>query len=336
MGGCTTGWAGSGSSIALMYTDSRLVCSSFSVLGQPGLQLRGERRAIADGGVPRQRVSKTLAVQPVAERVLAKPAFKGFLIGRLRRKLCHEQPAVACFAAQLVESAVGDDQTLPHDGDAVRHELGLAQHVGRDDQSRAASPLLTEEVAHVSRGNGVETCCRLVAENPVGFVQRGADQRDLLRHAAREGGKHGVRAIGQLEALQKVADSLASNRFGNAVEVSKVVEVFRRRVAAVKARLVGHDPEPRADLVKLVRQSKPVELDQARVRMQDAAEAAQRRGLARAVLPEDDQHLAALDLKVDAIDRTHVGEALPQALDPDHWSAELTPPPALLGLDQRC
>ncbi len=70
--------------------------------------------------------------------------------------------------------------------------------------------------------------------------------------------------------------------------------------------------------------------------MQDAAETAQRRGLARAVLPEDDQHLAALDLKVDAIDRTHVGEALPQALDPDHWSAELTPPPALLGLDQRC
>ncbi len=237
------------------------------VLGQPCLQLRGERRAIADGGVPRQRVGETLAVQLVAERVLAKPAFQGFLVGRLRRKLCHEQPAVACFAAQLFESAVGDDQTLPHDGDAVRHELGLAQHVGRDDQSRAASPLLTEEVAHVSRGNRVETRCRLVAENPVGFVQRGPDQRDLLRHAAREGGKHGVRAIGQLEALQEVADSLASNRFGYAVEVSEVVEVLRRRVAAVKARLVGHDPEPRADLVKLVRQSKPVELDQARVRM---------------------------------------------------------------------
>jgi hypothetical protein len=58
--------------------------------------------------------------------------------------------------------------------------------------------------------------------------------------------------------------------------------------------------------------------------MQDPAKAAQGGGLAGAVLPQHDQHLAALDVQVNPIDCAYVAETLTKVLDQDHWSAELT------------
>ena len=153
-------------------------------------------------------------------------------------------------------------------------------------------------------------------------MQRGPDERDLLRHASRIRGKHGVRAIGQLEALEQVADALPADRLGNPVQVPEMIQVLRRRVAAVQPCLVGHDSQARADLVQAVGQPEPVELDQTRVGMQDPAKTAQRRGLAGAILAEHDQHLAALDMQVDAVHGADVAKALAETIDADHRSEQ--------------
>src|SRR5712692_5444426 len=106
------------------------------------------------------------------------------------------------------------------------------------------------------------------------------------------------------------------------VQVAEVVQVFDRRVAAVQPSLVGNDPEPRANLVQLLGQTQAVELDDACIRSQDPAQAAQGRGLASAVLTEQDEHLSALDVQVRTVDGAYVAKALAEAFDPDHWTFE--------------
>ena len=185
------------------------------------------------------------------------------------------------------------------------------------DERGASLSLLGEVVAHIRRGDWIEAGRRLVAEDPVGIVPRGADQGDLLRHAARVGREHGVGAVGQLEALEQPLDPLATLDLWDAVEITEVVEVLGGGVASVEPRLVGHDAEPRTNRVEAIGNPQPVELDESRISVQDSAQASQGRRLARPVLAEKDEDLAALDAKVHAADSRHVTETLEEAFDAD-------------------
>src|SRR5439155_17396390 len=100
--------------------------------------------------------------------------------------------------------------------------------------------------------------------------------------------------VGELEPFEQACDPLPSRRGRDAVEVAEVVEVLGRSVAPIEPRLVRYDAEASADGVQAIGYAQAVELDQARVGAEDAAEAAQRGRLAGAVLAEQDQDLAAL------------------------------------------
>ena len=178
------------------------------------------------------------------------------------------------------------------------------------DQGGAPLLLLAEEMAHVGRGHRVEPRSRLVAEDPVGIMQRRPNQRHLLRHAARVRGEDRVAAVGQLETLEERGDARTPFCFRNPIQVAEPIEVLRRRVATVEPRLVGHDAKPRPHRVQAFGQAQAVKLDRPGVRSQDPAEAAQRRRLARPVLAEQDQDLAALNVQVDPGHGAHVAEAL--------------------------
>ena len=153
-------------------------------------------------------------------------------------------------------------------------------------------------------------------------MQRRSDQRDLLGHTSRVGREDRVAAVREVEAFEKLGDALGADACRHAIQISEVVEVLDRGIAAVQPRLVGHHAEPGANLVELFRQRKAVELDQAGVRPQDSAETSQGRGLARAVLAEQHQDLPALDVNVHAVDGAYITKALAKALDPDHWTKQ--------------
>src|SRR5438132_5196043 len=114
-------------------------------------------------------------------------------------------------------------------------------------------------------------------------------------------------------------DSLSPLGLGHAVEEAEVVQIFGRGVAAVQSRLVGNHPETAARTVEVFGETQTVELDRAGVGAQDAAQAAQGRGLAGSVLPEQYEQLALLHLQVHAVDRDDISKALAKAVDPDHW-----------------
>ena len=113
-------------------------------------------------------------------------------VGRRAAQMRREASALRRFLSQVFQVAVRDDDALAHDGDSVRHELRLAQNMCGDDERGAPTSLLAEIVTHVGGGDRVQARRRLVAEDPVGMMQRGSDQRDLLRHATRVRREHRV------------------------------------------------------------------------------------------------------------------------------------------------
>ena len=214
-----------------------------ALLGQVGLQGGGELRAIAQGRLPRQRVREIGSVKAVRQRPRAQPLRDRLGVRRSARKVRGETASLLGLQAQLVERALGDDDTAPHDRDAIGHQLRLSQHVSRDDEGSATALLLAEIAAHVRRGDRSQTRGGRVTEDPAGLMDGGADERHLLRHAARVSGENGVGAVSEIEALEERRDALAADFLGNSIQVAKAVEVFRCGVASVQARLVGHHAE---------------------------------------------------------------------------------------------
>src|SRR5207249_7895536 len=164
----------------------------------------------------------------------------------------------------------------------------------------------------------VEPGGRLIAEDPVGIVKRGSDQRHLLRHAAGVRGEDRGLAVRELKSFEQCCDAFAAKFPGDAVQESEVVEVLRRRVATIEPRLVRHHAKPSPNRIKVLWQPQPVQLDQAAIWTEDAAEASERRGLAGAVLSEKHKNLTLLDVQVHPGDCPDLAKAFAQALDADH------------------
>src|SRR3984893_16492880 len=242
--------------------------------------------------------------------------------------MCREPPSLGGLLSELLQRTVGDDKTPPHDGDAIGHQLCLAEDVGRDNQGRTTASLLAEVAPHVCGCDGVEARGRLVAEDPVGLVEGGPGERPPLGHASRVRSQDSVLAIGQLESLQQLRNPSRSQGLRHSVQVAEVIQVLGSCVPSVESGLIGNTPQPDPDLIQLFRQAQPVELDKPCIGAQNAAEAAQSRGLARAVLAQENEELAFLDLQVDAVDGAHVSEALAKSFDSDHESILVAPPDA--------
>ena len=213
-----------------------------SLLCEQGLKSRREIGPVSGVRLPRQGVAQPVVTQAVLQGVLPKPIRHRLRVRDRAGEMGDEAPALPSLPAKIVECSGGDDDPAPHDGDPIRHQLRLAQHVRRDDQRRTATPLLVEIAAHVRRGHRVQAGGRLVAEDPIRLVKRGADERHLLRHAARVRGEDRVLAVRELEALEQISDAPAADRLRNTVEESEVVEVLRSGVAAVESRLVRYHP----------------------------------------------------------------------------------------------
>src|SRR5260370_36334026 len=84
------------------------------------------------------------------------------------------------LAAKLVKRSVRDDDAATHDGDPIRHQLGLAKHMRRDDESGAARSLLAEKSPHVCGRHRVKTGGPALPKEPGGRVAGGAAERHPL------------------------------------------------------------------------------------------------------------------------------------------------------------
>ena len=112
------------------------------------------------------------------------------------------------------------------------------------------------------------------------------------------------------------------------------LEILPDREILIEIHMLRHDPDELLDRVRVRRSLLPVVEDPPGRRLREQREHADRRRLARAVRPEQAEHLAALHRKREAVHRRLPGhaahlilmaEALRQRLQLHHWLHSFPP-----------
>jgi hypothetical protein len=129
-------------------------------------------------------------------------------------------------------------------------------------------------------------------------------------HAAGEGGDGLPRRVGEVELLEQLGASGAGLGATEPLQTCEEPEVLGRREVLVDRGVLPGDAQEPAYGVRLGADVAAEELGLALVDVEQGREHAQHRRLARAVGPEDAEHLTSMDLEVDPVDGTLVTELL--------------------------
>src|SRR5438128_12378338 len=100
-----------------------------SLLREQGLKSRREIGPVSGVRLPRQGVAQPVVVQAVLQGMLPKPKRYRLRVRDRSREMGDEAPALPSLPPKIVERSVADDEPAPHDGEAIRRQLRLAQHV---------------------------------------------------------------------------------------------------------------------------------------------------------------------------------------------------------------
>ena len=158
--------------------------------------------------------------------------------------------------------------------------------------------------------------CRLWGSTPDGglveheqrrVVQQARGDVEPAPHAAREGVDPVVAPVGEVDELEHLVDTLAERPPAQPVEAAEEVEVLASGEIGIERDVLGHVADALAAGRRSVSTSTSSTRDDAR-RVQQAAHHADRRGLPRAVRPEQPVRLTRRDVEAHVVD----GDASPK------------------------
>ena len=225
-----------------------------------------------------------------------------------------------------------------------------------DKQHRNVEPL-PHCVQHLGEMRGllsVESSRRLVEEDQPRPHREGAGELDAPLDPGRQIAGEGPRVAVEVEHVQDRSRAL-SRRTLRVTRERKVERVAERVAPAQRVHrhdqvlLHGHrapqlqvlksasDAEPRAFVHRRVSQRVVVEIDRPCVRPDDAGDAVEERGLARAVGPDEAEDLAAVQVQRHAIESDDAAKPHGQVAHAEHRHATFTlRPPTAPAADRAC
>ncbi len=139
-------------------------------------------------------------------------------------------------------------------------------------------------------------------------MQDAGGEREPLLPAARQLARQLVAPVVEAHALHDLPHRRVAVR--HLVDAGDEVEVLEHRQVLVEAEALRHVADLAADFVRLVDDVVAEALARAAVRLEQAAQHADRRRLAAAVRAEKAADLAFGDLQVEALDHLEVAETL--------------------------
>jgi hypothetical protein len=146
-------------------------------------------------------------------------------------------------------------------------------------------------------------------------VDEGAGEGELLLHPARQ-------TLGQPIAKRRETHQLEQAVASrppvvDAVQLGEEADVLVHREIAVEREALGEVADAARELAPVGGWLEPAGAQRAAVRGKQAQDAAQRRGLACAIGPDEPEHLAALDAEVEAVDGRDAAVAAHETRDLD-------------------
>src|ERR1041385_1455891 len=211
--------------------------------------------------------------------------------------------------SKLIHRRVPNDATAVHHGELVAHRE-RALHVVRDDDARDAELLLEpgDEVVHPRRVDGIQARRGLVVQDDFGANGDRARQRDALLHAARQVCWPHQLDTRKAHELERPRHALVDLLLAHLV-AEVLLEAVRDVVPHVErveesAALEEHGdalPEHAELLGPHFRHFVAVELDRARVRLQEADEHLQHDAFADSGTADDRQRRTAGYLQIEAV-----------------------------------
>src|SRR4029079_19225966 len=151
----------------------------------------------------------------------------------------------------------------------------------------------------------------------VRILDQGVRDAEPLEHASRIGVGPVVRPGGEYDGLDRLVDRLVRLVARDPVEAGGVAEVLPPRQVAVEADAVGQVADPPLDLERLASRSERDHASLSVGRLGQPEEHEDRRRLAGAVLPEQAEDLAGLDLEIEVVDGDEIAVLLGQTAGPD-------------------
>ena len=179
----------------------------------------------------------------------------------------------------------------------VAHRLHVGEVVGADEHRDAAGPRLDDDVADDATSHRVHAGGGLVQEERGGSGQERDREAEPLALTAREPAPRRPRAPRQVEQLHE-----AVGVFGVLVVAREQRERLARRQRGPDPAVLEHGPDAPDDVAVLSDRVAPEHPDDPRVGASVAEERLDAGGLARAVRPEQREHLPGADGEVDAVD----------------------------------
>ena len=271
--------------------------SSDGVVGPGGVDdeprpAEPRRERLGGGDRPRRRLVRQAGVQPLAEDLdlgdaRRRPEDGDGLTPRLGHHLDHD----ALLGPPQRVGAVHGQDAAPVDERDPGAALGLVEVGCRQEQGEALALETGEELPEVAPRDGVDAGGRLVEDEELRRVDEGADEGELLLHAAGE-------PVGEAVAERRHAHHLeqrvpARGIAAHVVDLGEEGHVLVHGEVAVERELLREVADARGEPAPLAGGVEAAGERLAGVRLQEAQDHAQRRRLARPVRPDEAEHLAA-------------------------------------------
>ena len=213
--------------------------------------------------------------------------------------------------------ALGDHRAVVDHHDAIGEVVGLFEVLGGEQHGRAALDQALDHPPQLVATLRVETGGRFVEEQDRRLVDQRRGEVEPTPHAAGVGARHPVGRVRERETSEEIVSPSFDLGPRQVRELADQAQVLAAGEVLVDCGVLAGQTDRRPDPLRVLLHVDPQHAGAAAVGGGQGGEHAHDGGLARAVGPEQAEHLALRHLEGDALDRLDLTEVLHQAVGHD-------------------
>lgn len=197
---------------------------------------------------------------------------------------------------QLLEATECNDPAVADNPDPVADLLRYLHDMGGEEDRLSRLAAGAHGLLQTEGGSGVQADDGLVENENLGVVQQSGNDREFLPHAVAVSRDHLAEGLGHFKGLRQLVDS-SPFLFAQAPDVGDEAQKAGAAHFLVEDRLVGHVADYALGLESIPAHVHSLDANGSRVRLQEADEGLDGRGLTRPVWAEKTEDLPGFDAK---------------------------------------